>query len=306
MWTNRPTSSALLVVATTTLVPLFAAGVSTRSQSADSKPVAASASAPAPDVQAFIKQNCVGCHNERNKGAVRNFVLDGVDVASAGQHGEIWEKVVMKLRAGVMPPLSVTRRPDRALTNQVAAWLETELDKDAAAHPNPGRTEGLHRINRTEYKNAVRDVLGLDIDVASLLPPDLAGGGDANFDNIASALPISRSLLERYVSAARRVSRTAMSGKTPSSLQSFKVPEGVRQDVRLDGMPFGTRGGLAVDYVFPVDGVYKFDLRAGSGGPSVDRAPALSGEVLELSLDGRGRRSPSSPHLSPRGTHQGR
>src|SRR5262249_46695105 len=141
-------------------------------------------------------------------------------------------------------------------------------------------------LNRTEYKNSVRDLLGLDIDVENLLPPDLAGGGDANFDNIASALPISRSLLERYVSAARRVSRTALSGKTPSSVQSFKVPEGVRQDVRLDGMPFGTRGGLAVDYVFPVAGKYKIDVRVGRGGEGLGGGSALPGEVVELSLDG--------------------
>src|SRR5262249_5857926 len=204
--------------------------------------------------------------------------------ASVAEHGEIWEKVVTKLRGGLMPPLTTTRRPDRALSNQVAAWLETELDRNAAAHPDPGRTEGLHRLNRTEYKNSVRDLLGLDIDVENLLPPDLAGGGDANFDNIASALPISRSLLERYVSAARRVSRTALSGKTPSSVQSFKVPEGVRQDVRLDGMPFGTRGGLAVDYVFPVDGKYKIDVRVGRGGEGLGGGAGLSRGAAELRL----------------------
>src|SRR5215813_12576059 len=150
---RRRTSSGLLVVVTAFLVPLLAAGVSTRSQSGDAKPAAATqavatpAHVAAPEVEAFVKQYCVGCHNERNKGTVRNFTLDTVDLASVAEHGEIWEKVVTKLRGGLMPPLTTTRRPDRALSNQVAAFLETELDRNAAAHPDPGRTEGLHRLN---------------------------------------------------------------------------------------------------------------------------------------------------------------
>jgi len=187
----------------------------------------------------------------------------------------------MKLRAGQMPPLTA-RRPERALSDQVATWLEGELDKNATLHPNPGRTDGLHRLNRTEYKNTVRDLLALGIDVENLLPPDPLGGGDANFDNIASSLRMSRSLLERYISTARRVSRTAMSGKPPTSTQVFKAPDGLRQDIRLDGMPFGTRGGLVADYVFPVDGVYKFDLQVAKN----FAYDAGWGEMLELSLDG--------------------
>src|SRR5260221_873704 len=159
--------------------PLTAAKGAVKSQASPAK-AAAKPETPAPDAQAFFKQYCVGCHNERNKGAVRGFTLDSVDTTSVGQHGEIWEKVVMKLRAGQMPPRSVPRRPDRALSDQVAAWLESELDRSAIAHPNPGRTDGLHRLNRTEYKNAVRDLLGLSIDVENLLPPDPLGGGDAN------------------------------------------------------------------------------------------------------------------------------
>src|SRR5207244_10767249 len=123
---------------------------------------------------------------------------------------------------------------------QGATWLEAELDRNRASHPNPGRTDSLHRLNRTEYKNAVRDLLGLDIDVENMLPPDPLGGGDANFDNIASSLRISQSLLERYVSVARKVSRTALGGRVPSNIQTFKPPQDLRQDIRLDGMPFGT------------------------------------------------------------------
>ncbi len=276
---------ALVVAAGGASISLLAAGAGTPQARPATVPAAAATSA-APDVQAFAKQFCIGCHNDRNKNAVRGFSLEGVDPATAGQHGEVWEKVVAKLRAGQMPPLTA-RRPDRALSDQVATWLEGELDKNAVQHPNPGRTDSLHRLNRTEYKNSVRDLLGLEIDVESLLPPDPLGGGDANFDNIASSLRMSRSLLERYVSTARRVSRTAMSGKPPVSTQVFKAPDGLRQDSRLDGMPFGTRGGLAVNYVFPADGVYKFDLRVGrSLGGDGFGGQGLPGEVIELSIDG--------------------
>ncbi len=259
----------------------------TSTAAAQAAPKPAAKAEPAPDVQAFVKQYCVGCHNERNKRAVRDFALDAVDVSVAGQRGDIWEKVVTKLRAGQMPPPSA-RRPERAVSDNVAGWLESELDRHASAKPNPGRTEALHRLSRTEYRNAVRDMLGLQIDVENLLPPDPLGGGDANFDNIASSLRMSQSLLERYITVARRVSRTALAGKVPSSIQSFKAPQGLRQDIRLDGMPFGTRGGLAVDYVFPLDAIYKIDISLGSalGGTAVGRDGAASGESLELSLDG--------------------
>ena len=241
---------------------------------------------PAPDVQAFVKQYCVGCHNERNKKAVSNFALDAVDVKIAGQRGDIWEKVVTKLRAGQMPPVNA-KRPERPVSDGVAAWLESELDRHAATKPNPGRTESLHRLSRTEYKNAVRDLLGLEIDVENLLPPDPLGGGDANFDNIAASLKMSQSLLERYITVARRVSRTALSGNVPSNIQSFKAPQGLRQDIRLDGMPFGSRGGLAVDYVFPLDAIYKVDVTlGGSLGGDGFGGPAIQGEILELSIDG--------------------
>ena len=247
---------------------------------------AAKAEAPPPDLQAFVTQYCVTCHNERGKAAVRGFTLDKVDVHAVAQRGDIWEKVVMKLRAGQMPPLSA-RRPARELSDGVAGYLEAELDRHAAAQPNPGRPEALHRLSRTEYKNTVRDLLGLDIDVENLLPPDPLGGGDANFDNISSSLRMSQSLLERYVNAARKVGRTALSGAVPSSIQMFKTPQGLRQDVRLEGMPFGTRGGLAAHYVFPLDGVYKIDIALGPSLVSTGASsPNVAGELIELSMDG--------------------
>ena len=274
-------SLALAIVAGVASIPV-AAGGAARAQATAAK--GTNPAPPAPDLQAFVKDYCVSCHNERNKAAVRNLALDAVDVAAAGQHGDVWEKVIKKLRAGQMPPVSSSRRPDRAVSNGVAAWLETELDRTAAARPNPGRTETLHRLNRTEYKNVVRDLLGLEVEVEDLLPPDPLGGGDANFDNIASSLRISQSLMDRYISAARKVSRVAMSSTVPSTIQTFRAPDGLRQDIRLDGMPFGTRGGLAIDYVFPVDGIYEFVVSTGGLGAGV---PAdLDGERLELSIDG--------------------
>jgi mono/diheme cytochrome c family protein len=267
-----------------TLVLAIIAGSTSRPVVAKSG--ASTAPVPAPDAQAFVKQYCVGCHNERNKNNVRGLTLDTADLTTVGEHGEIWEKVVMKLRAGQMPP-AAARRPERALSDQVATWLESELDHAAAAHPNPGRTESLHRLNRTEYRNVVRDLLGLQIDVENMLPPDPAGGGDANFDNIASALRMSQSLMERYISVARKVSRTALSGKVPSTVEAFKAPQGLRQDVRLDGMPFGTRGGLSIDHVFPVDGVYKFDVTQGGAlGGDLGGRTEPNGEQIELSVDG--------------------
>ena len=154
--------------------------------------------------------------------------------------------------------------------------------RSAAATPT-----SISSLSRTEYKNTVRDLLGLEIDVENLLPPDPLGGGDANFDNIASSLRMSQSLLERYITVARRVSRTALSGATPASTQMFKAPQGLRQDIRLDGMPFGTRGGWTATYVFPLDGVYKIDIALGSslGGDGFGSAD-LPGESLELSMDG--------------------
>ena len=187
---------------------------------------------------------------------VRNFSLEKVDFSEIAKRGDIWEKVVLKLRGGQMPPQRA-KRPERAQSDAIAAHLETLLDQQAKAQPNPGRTEALHRLSRTEYKNSVRDLLGLDIDVENLLPPDPLGGGDANFDNISASLRISQSLLERYITVARRVSRTALAGNVPSTIQSFKAPQNTRQDIRLEGMPFGSRGGLLVDYVFPLDAIYK-------------------------------------------------
>src|SRR5439155_10643958 len=135
-------------------------------------------------------------------------------------------------------------------------WLERELDSAAAVHPNPGRTESLHRLNRTEYRNIVRDLLAVDMDFSDLLPIDDSGGGRASFDNIATSLRLFQTLMEQYLSVALRVSRTAVGGTPPPAELAYKMSTELRQDEYIEGMPFGTRGGMRVDHIFPVDAEY--------------------------------------------------
>ncbi len=158
--------------------------------------------APSPE-QALLNRYCITCHNERTKTA--GLMLDKLDLTHPGQDAESWEKAVRKIRAGMMPPGGAPR-PDRATLDAFAEKLEVGLDRAAAANPNPGFT-GLHRLNRTEYANAVRDLLALDIDAATLLPADDSSEG---FDNIADALGVSPALVERYAAAATKVSRMAV------------------------------------------------------------------------------------------------
>ena len=188
-----------------------------------------------------------------------------------------------KVRAGVMPPAGLPR-PDMApRSTGLAGWLESQLDRAAAAHPESGRTEPLHRLNRAEYRNAVRDLLGLDLDVSPLLPPDDSSYG---FDNIAGVLKMSPTLMERYLSAAQKVSRLAVGSAGPSpAIDYFRVADDLSQDRHVDGLPLGTRGGTRVSYVFPVDGEYEFRPRlARDLNESVPLYP--DDQVLEVSVDG--------------------
>jgi hypothetical protein len=207
--------------------------------------------------RALIDRYCVSCHNQRTKTA--NLTLDLMDVAKVSADAEKWEKVVRKLRGGLMPPTGLPR-PDEAARDGLITHLESSLDAAAAAAPNPGRTESLHRLNRAEYHNAVRDVLALDIDVAALLPGDSASYG---FDNIAGVLKVSESLMERYLSAARKISRAAVGEAPPGpGAQTYTVSPGLLQDERVEGLPFGTRGGTLFTHLFPQDAeyVFRFDL----------------------------------------------
>ena len=230
---------------------------------------------------ALLNQYCVTCHNEglRSRGTVP-LELQTVDLTTVPAEAELWEKVIRKLRTGSMPP-SGRPRPDRAAADSFATWLETEIDRVAAEHPNPGRTEPLHRLNRTEYQNAIRDLLALDIDAAMLVPADDQSYG---FDNIAGVLKVSPTLLERYLTAAREISRLAVGASTMSPAgETFRVVSDLSQYQHRDGLPFGTRGGASVSYNFPRDGEYDIkvellDLFAA--------APIREPHQLELSIDG--------------------
>jgi hypothetical protein len=214
--------------------------------------------APSPDAGAVINKYCTSCHSERLR--TGGVVLQGADPANPGANAELWERVVAKLRAGSMPPPG-SPRPDAAVYDAIAGRLEADLDRAWAAHPNPGRINAVHRLNRTEYKNAVRDLFSLDVDVATLLPGDETA--DGSFDNFADVLTISTAHLERYLSVARQVTRQAI-GLPPASpgLQRFEIPLHVVQDERQsEDLPFGSRGGIAIPYHFPVNGEYLIKIR---------------------------------------------
>jgi len=218
----------------------------------------------APD-QAFLTQYCVGCHNARTKSG--NLVLQGLDPASVGGSIDVWEKVVRKLRTGMMPPASAPK-PSSAARETFTAALEGQLDAVAAAHPDPG-APALHRLNRAEYANAIRDLLALDVDVSAMLPPDDSAAG---FDNNADVLGVSPALIEGYASAAAKVSRLAI-GDSSIGLDrtTYRVPGDLAQDVHIDGLPLGTRGGMLVRHTFPLDAEYDIEVAAG-GGPGLGAA----------------------------------
>ena len=208
--------------------------------------------------------------------------LDTADVTDVAADPALWEKVVRKLRAGAMPP-APRPRPDEATYARFIARLETELDAVAAADPNPGRTEAFHRLNRAEYRNVVRDLLALDVDVAELLPAD---DGSYGFDNIAGVLGVSPTLLERYLSAAKKVSRLAVgSPDMPPTALTWHLAADYPQDDRIEGLPFGTRGGIAIPFNFPLDAEYVIRLRLGRD--TLDSLAAFEvPHELDVSLDG--------------------
>ena len=208
--------------------------------------------------RALLDRYCVTCHNARLQTAA--LELDSVDVTNIAADPAVWEKVVRKLRAGSMPP-SPRPRPDDATYARFIDWLETELDGAAAVSPDPGRTEAFHRLNRAEYHNVIRDLLDLDVDVAELLPAD---DGSYGFDNIAGVLGMSPTLLERYLSAAKKISRLAVSNpELAATARTFRLPHDLPQDDRIEGLPFGSRGGAAVPFNFPIDAEYVIRVRLG-------------------------------------------
>jgi hypothetical protein len=245
----------------------------TAAPSADAQQPPAAA-APAPTVSsneaAFLKQYCITCHNQRMKFA--ELMLDTMDISRVGPHAETWEKVVKKIRTGMMPP-SGAPRPPRAALDQFAAELESRLDR-AADVTAALSTPALHRLNRSEYANAIRDLLALDVDVNTLLPAD---GSSQGFDNLAEALAVSPSLIQGYVSAAMKISRIAVGDRTLAPSQTtFAPPAGLAQDRHIDGLPLGTRGGVLFRHLFPLDAEYEFSMGGRGGGPG----------NIDLTIDG--------------------
>ncbi len=213
-------------------------------------PVAFAQSCGASASRTLLDKYCVTCHSDRAK--TGGLTLEKLDVTNVAANAETLEKVIRKLSVGAMPPSGMPK-PSPADVSALVSSLETSLDKAYAVNPNPGHAT-LHRLNRTEYANSVRDLLGLDVDAASLLPPDDESYG---FDNNADVLGVSPVLLERYVSASRKVSRLAVGDPTQGAVaQTFRARPDLSQDKRVEGMPLGTRGGLLMHYNFPLDGKY--------------------------------------------------
>jgi mono/diheme cytochrome c family protein len=228
--------------------------------------------------RAMLDKYCVTCHNEHAK--TGGLALDRIDLARVPDQAEVWEKVVRKLHAGAMPPVGLPR-PDRAASDGFATWLEVKLDAAATGDPGPA---GLRRLNRSEYAAAVRDVLALDVDAGSLLPADDANHG---FDNMSDALRVSPALLEGYISAARKISRLAIGDPnvTPA-FSTYRVRADLGQDHHIEGLPLGTRGGLAMHVNFPLTGEYIFQPKL-----AVDTSAKVRGLDFEhqaiITVDGK-------------------
>ena len=252
-WVSVRHIRALVVAFTAMFWTAAAGGLGLQAQNAQQASIPAGASASTQ--RAVLDRYCVTCHNQRLKTA--GLAIDTLDTSNVARQADVWEKVIRKLRGGQMPPAG-SPRPDQAGYDALAGWLESEVDRAASARPNPGRTQSLHRLNRAEYQRVIRDLLGVEFDVTSLLPADDASYG---FDNIAGVLKLSDSLLERYLTVAEKVSRAAIGASIPAATsQVFRVSEEARQYEHVPGLPFGTRGGLLARYIFPQDGTYEIKV----------------------------------------------
>jgi len=211
----------------------------------------------ATESRAVFDKYCITCHSAKLRTA--GMVLESLDTTKPSEHAETWERVIRRLRSSTMPPRGMPR-PDPATYNAVATWLETDIDNVAAAHPHPGRSNTVHRLNRTEYNNAIHDLFALDLDVTQMLPGD--DTADGSFDNNADVLSISTSNLERFMSVARQVTRLA-TGLPPTVpvVETYDVPlHVVQEDRQSEDLPFGSRGGLAVHHQFPATAEYRLKI----------------------------------------------
>ena len=234
--------------------------------------------------QALIGRYCAGCHNDtlQSGGLALTRLQKTLEGGHVAEGAAEWEKAIVKLRAGLMPPAGLPR-PDWATIGAFAASLEKGLDEAAAAHPNPGRP-ALHRLNRTEYANSVHDLLDVDVDAASYLPPDDMSHG---FDNMAEVLNVSPTLMEGYIRAAGKISRTAAGDPEMSPLvETYRIPSTFSQTGHVEGTPFGTRGGMVIHHNFPADGEYIFRVTLYFTTNTFLFGVYSPGEQVEIALNG--------------------
>ena len=266
-------------------VCLFVSSVSLRPAS---PPEAETPAGQPAERQALLDQYCITCHNQRNQANAGNVALDTLTADDMAQDAATWERVTRKLRAGLMPPPG-RPRPDPTTYREFLASLEESLDRAAAESPNPGRKDTFHRLNRTEYRNVIRDLLAVDINVEDLLPVDNPSYG---FDNIAGTLTLNESLLEQYLAAAQTVGTMALGTDDALVFKEFRAPYYFSQEDRLDGAPLGTRGGLRAAYTFPQDGEYVIEVKLMCGS-IISGASSCSGigqfpdtHEMEITVDG--------------------
>jgi hypothetical protein len=245
-------------------------------------PAASHAQPPATDYNALVKRYCVGCHSETGKGRAGDLSLAKFDVTHAVENPEVAEKMIRKLQAGFMPPPGMPR-PDAPTYASLINTLETQIDTAAAAKPNPG-VRTFQRLNRSEYARTIHDLLALDVDAGNWLPLDTKS---ANFDNIADAQALSPTLLEAYLNAAAAISRIAVGDRAAPTIDvTYTAPGYVSQHPwdHVDGAPYGTRGGIVVNHVFPADAEYVFevDLVSGSNARYEDVDVSIDGERAAL------------------------
>jgi len=243
----------------------------------------ASLPADAASQKAVVDKYCVGCHNDRNKARYANLSFEHADFVELSAGGDVWERVIRKVKAGSMPPAG-SPRPERAVLAALATGLEARIDASAAAAPNPGRAI-VHRLNRAEYANVVRDLFHLDVDVKPLLPADDSGFG---FDNVGDVLSVSPGLLERYLIAGRKIVRQALGDASlRADVATYKVlPLAWQTDQMSDELPFGSRGGIAVRHTFPVDGEYVVRVEFQKGSQSGNPRGLEVENVVDLRIDG--------------------
>ena len=268
----RKTVLFLALAAPLSVVVLVGQGPSPASQAKQ----AATDKGGSSEASAIVNKYCVGCHSDKLK--TGKLSLEKFDFEHIAQHADRAELVIRKLRAGLMPPANMPR-PDAETVNTLVTWMEKELDRTVADKLPP---PGIHRLNRTEYTNAVRDVLALEVNASKFLPADDSTHG---FDNIAGALTLSPALMEAYLSAAGKIARLAVGDINAPTQAVFEVPADTAQNHHIEGLPFGTRGGILIKYQFPVDGEYTFKVK-GVTGYFQAVLGGVKGEQLEVTIDG--------------------